>query len=100
MSDSQKCIIQFVWPNDDEGDYLCYREMTPEQVAEVSALLGQAEAKGRIRSEWYVGPLGESSDPYKEYIEELRDDLDLACRCIPTLNEPHPDCPFHGFEEK
>lgn len=92
---SQKCIVQFVWPQHDEGDYLCYREMTDEQVAEVSVLLEKAEDEGRIRSGWYVGPLGESTDSHDLFFDELKRSLNLCC-CVPTLDEAHPACPEHG----
>lgn len=71
----QKCIVQFVWPGDDEGDYLCYREMSAAEITETAALLERAVEAGRIRPEPYVGPLGESNDPHAHFIEELRKDL-------------------------
>lgn len=90
-------IVQFVWPQDDEGDYLAYRTMTDAECAEVEVLLTKAEDLGLIRSGWYVGPLGMSNDSHEAFMKALSDDLNIdGCLCVPTLNEVHPNCPVHG----
>ena len=75
-------LVQFVWRDDDGGDYLCYRPMTAEQVTEVSVMLARAEEQGRIRSGWYVGELGVSDDAYETFRKELDDEL--------FVKEPQP----------
>jgi hypothetical protein len=77
MEEREECIIQFVWPNDDEGDYLAYRSMSKSERDEVSALLSQAHAQGIIRGQFYVGPLQQMSESHTDFMRDLRSTLNL-----------------------
>ena len=72
------CLVQFVWPQDDEGDYLAFRPMSEIEEQEVKDLLTQAEAQSIIRPGWYVGTLVlDSTQAHKAFVAELRDTLNL-----------------------
>ena len=72
------CIVQFVWPQDDEGDYVAFRPMSETEEQEIEGLLVQAEAQSIIRPGWYVGPLSlDTTQTHEVFIAELRDALNL-----------------------
>jgi hypothetical protein len=77
MEEREECIIQFVWPGDEEGDYLAHRRMSKAEIEEVHDLLEQAHAQGIIRGQFYIGPLGLSNDPHADFMRDLRSMLDL-----------------------
>lgn len=96
---AREVIVQFMWPQDDEGDYLAFRIMSEEEIAEVESLLARAEALDLIRPNWYVGTISLSTDPHEAFMKSLSNDLNFHCRCVPTVDEVHPDCPVHGLPE-